>query len=311
MTLISRLVFFTKKKTSKKSSERITTNEISIVIPVKGNQKGIDDYLDNFFASHKPDNFPKEIIIVENNSTVPTKISDRHLARGMTIKLLSCKKHGPASARNYGVSHATGQWILFNDSDCLPTDTLLNGYVQADNGSLAYAGNIKALGQDRLSKYYESQEILIPLKTRNDKNEFVPQYLITANTLVWKKTFLEIDGFNENIKIAGGEDVDLGLRLSQLGNLSYAFGSIALHNFEGGVISFYKRFNRYGQGNRIIEHLWQTDMKPKIFRPNKRTIFNGLTAKLQYLFLLIGYIRADRQIKKYSSDSCKVFCESL
>ncbi|MDO8661357.1 MAG: glycosyltransferase, partial [Candidatus Woesearchaeota archaeon] len=207
MTLISRLVFLTEKKTPKKSSERITTNEISIVIPVKDNQQGVDNYLDSFFISHTQDNYPREIIIVDNDSTVPTKISDRHLLHGLTVKLLSCKKTGPASARNYGAFRATGQWILFNDSDCLPTATLLTGYLHADNFSLAYAGNIKALGQDNLSKYYESQEILIPLKTRNDKNEFVPQYLITANTLVWKKTFLHIDGFNENIKIAGGEDV--------------------------------------------------------------------------------------------------------
>ncbi|MBX9850511.1 MAG: glycosyltransferase [Cytophagaceae bacterium] len=298
MTLISRLVFFTEKKTQKKSSGRIKTNEISIVIPVKDNQKGIDNYLDNFFTTHTADNFPKEIIIVDNNSAVPTKISNRHLLHGLTVNLLSCKKPGPASARNYGAHHATGQWLLFNDSDCLPTATLLTGYLHADNFSLAYAGNIKALGQDRLSKYYESQEILIPLKTYNDKKELVPQYLITANTLVWTDSFLEVGGFNENIKIAGGEDVDFGLRLSQLGNLSYAFDSIALHNFDGGLKSFYNRFNRYGQGNRIVEHLWQTNMKPKPFRPNRWTIFNGLTARLQYLFLLIGYLRADRQIKK-------------
>lgn len=298
MTLISRLVFFQEKKTQNKSSGRIKTNEISIIIPVKDNQKGIDNYLDNFFATHAYDNFPKEIIIVDNNSAIPTVVSDKHQSHGLTVKLLSCKKLGPASARNFGANQATGQWLLFNDSDCIPTGTLLTGYLRADNSSLAYAGNIKALGQDRLSKYYESQEILIPLKTYNDKKEFVPQYLITANTLVWTATFFEVGGFNENINIAGGEDVDFGLRLSQLGNLSYAFDSIALHNFDGGLKSFYNRFVRYGQGNRIVEHLWQTNMRPRPFRPNRRTIFNGITARLQYLFLLMGYLSADRQIRK-------------
>lgn len=291
MTLVSRLVFFTQKKTFKKSSERITTNEISIVIPVKDNQKGIDNYLDTFFATHTPDNFPKEIIIVDNNSAVPANINQKHLAQGLTISILNCNKTGPASARNYGVLHSSGKWILFNDSDCLATRELLTGYLKAENGSLAYAGNVKSLGKGMLSKYYESQEILIPLKIRNDKGEFVPQYLITANTLVWKKMFLEIGGFREDIKIAGGEDVDLGLRLSQFGDLSYAFDSIVLHNFDGGIINFYKRFNRYGQGNRIVQELWKTNMRPRPFRPNQRTIFNEVLAKLQYLILLIGYIR--------------------
>ena len=60
MTLISRLVFFENdKKTKKKSSERITKNEISIVIPVKGNQRGIDNYLVKFFQTHSKSDFPR------------------------------------------------------------------------------------------------------------------------------------------------------------------------------------------------------------------------------------------------------------
>jgi len=52
MTLISRLVFFkNKKKTPTKSSDRIKINDISIIVPVKDNQKGVDNYLDNFFAT--------------------------------------------------------------------------------------------------------------------------------------------------------------------------------------------------------------------------------------------------------------------
>jgi len=301
MTLISRLVFFDKKNTPKKSSGPIKTSEISIIIPVKDNQKGIDNYLDSIFTTHKPHNFPKEIIIVDNNSVIPSKIAEKYYSSELPIKLLSCKRPGPASARNFGAKNATGQWLLFNDSDCIATETLLTGYLSSDNGSLAYAGNIKALGTDHLSQYYESQEILIPLKTYNDIHEFVPQYLITANALVWKDTFFAIGGFNESITIAGGEDVDFGLRLSQLGNLSYAFDSIAFHDFDGGLIEFYKRFVRYGKGNRIIENIWGTNMKPQPFKPNKRKVINGFIAHLQYLFLLIGYKSADRKIKKSSA----------
>jgi len=297
MTLISRLVFFKdKKKTQQKSSDRIRIHDISIIVPVKDNQQGVDNYLDNFFLTHQPDTFPKEIIIVDNNSKPTVQIHSRHLKSGL-VKLLSCKTPGPAAARNFGALKSSGQWILFNDSDCIPTISFLTGYVNADNGSIAYAGNIHSVGKDRLSKYYESQEILIPLKTYNDTGDFVPQYLITANTLVWRQAFDEVNGFNEKIKIAGGEDVDFGLRLSQVGHLSYAFDSILLHDFSDGFIGFYKRFKRYGQGNRIIEALWHTNMRPKPFRPNKRTIINEVFAKLQYMFLLHGYLRADRQIR--------------
>ena len=302
MTLVSRFVFFQRKNTPRgKTSNRITTMEISIVIPVRNNQKGIDSYLDEFFKTHQVEDFPKEIIIVDNNSSPTIILKERHLSHALPVKLLLCKKEGPAAARNLGVLNARGEWILFNDSDCLPTDSLLTGYQKADNGSIAYAGNIKSLRQDRLSRYYQSQEILLPLKTKNDAGENVPQYLITANSLVWKKYFIEIGGFNEEIKIAGGEDIDLGLRLSQEGQLSYAFDSFALHDFNDGSIGFLRRFWRYGKGNRLIEEIWQTNMRPQLFLPNEKTVSNVLMALLQYLFLLGGYVAADREIKRDSA----------
>ena len=249
MTLISRLVFSTKEKTIKKSSERIKTNEISIVIPVKDNQIGVENYLKRFFETHVEKDYPKEIIVVDNNSNPEIVISQKYLNNRLPIKLIKCSKIGPASARNKGVKISNGKWILFNDSDCIPTSSLLKGYLNADNQSVAYAGNIKSLYKDKLSLYYESQEILIPLKTYDNNGNFVPQYLITANSLVWKEAFNEVNGFNENIGIAGGEDVDFGLRLSEIGSLSYAFDSIAIHDFSDGIIGFYKRFKRYGVGN--------------------------------------------------------------
>ncbi|WP_321828141.1 glycosyltransferase [Maribacter dokdonensis] len=301
MTLISQLVFFKEeeKKTEKKSSERITKNEISIVIPVKDNQKGIDNYLTKFFKTHSKTDFPKEIIIVDNNSNPAIELKSEYLNLGLPITLILCKKIGPASARNKGAEIAKGKWLLFNDSDCIPTKSTLNGYLTADNNSVAYAGNIKSLDNDKLSKYYESQEILIPLKTYDENGDFVPQYLITANSLIWKKAFDEIGGFNEQIAIAGGEDVDLGLRLSEIGNLSYAFESIADHDFSDGIIGFYKRFKRYGEGNRIVQELWKIDLKPVPFRPNKKSLANEIFAKFQYIGLRIGYRNADKKVRKY------------
>ena len=297
MTLISRLVFFKDKKTSRKSSERIETNQISIVIPVKDNQQGIERYLERFFETHKPENYPKEIIVIDNNSRPALYLDDKYLKYGVPIQLIECLTKGPAAARNKGAFSSNGKWLLFNDSDCIPTETLLTGYQSADNFSVAYAGNIKSHKKDRLSRYYESQEILIPLKTYDQDGKFVPQYLITANALVWKDAFLEINGFNEKINIAGGEDVDLGLRLSRIGKLSYAFDSIAVHDFSDGILGFYSRFIRYGQGNRFVEQIWKTDLKPRLFRPNERTLINEFYAKFQYFFLRIGYRQASKKIK--------------
>ncbi|MDM3849808.1 MAG: hypothetical protein PT119_07460 [Aphanizomenon gracile PMC627.10] len=83
--------------------------------------------------------------------------------------------------------------------------------------------------------------------------------------MVWKPAIEKIGYFNENINIAAGEDIDLGWRLLEIGNLDYAFNSVIYHNFDDGVIGFCRRFIRYGKGNKIISKMYEVDLKPKVF----------------------------------------------
>lgn len=286
MTMISRLGFKPTKKNNLISDFLGKTDDITIVIPVKDNQNGIDLFLTEFFKTHTIGYYPKEIIIVDNNSNPAIKITKDF---PVIVRLLTCSKIGPASARNLGVQQSKTDWILFTDSDCVPTSSLLTGYMKVQNGSLGYAGNIKALGQDIISKYYEQQEILVPPKVYERPNEPRPDYLITANCLVWRPAFDKVGGFNETIKIAGGEDIDLGFKLLNIGRLTYAFDSIARHNFGDGLLDFRERFVRYGFGNKIISKLYDLDLKPKTFKPNKRSSINYILAFLQYVWLSKGY----------------------
>lgn len=290
MTLISRLVFFTDtKKTAKQSSGKVRLQEISIVIPVKDNQQGIDNYIEAFCKTQRSEHYPKEIIVVDNNSVEPIDVRHWLEKCPVPISVLHCKQPGAGPARNVGVRNAKGEWVLFNDSDCLPTETLLTGYLNACNRSVGYAGNVHSLGEGAMSKYYQSQEILVPLKVHDNLRGFVPQYLITANCLVWRDAFDAISGFNESISGAGGEDIDLGLRLSQVGHLSYAFDSVAKHNFDDGMVGFYKRFRRYGRGNRTVSRIWNVNLSPRPFRPNVTSPVNWILAVIQFAALFIGY----------------------
>lgn len=244
-------------------------------------------FLTEFFATHSADNFPREIIIVDNNSSL--KIELKRTDYSIPVRLLTCSKTGPVSARNFGVQHSQTDCLLFTDSDCVPTSCLLTGYLKLQNGSVGYAGNIKAHGQDFISKYYEQQEILVPPKVYERPNKPRPDYLITANCLVWRPAFDNVGGFNETIKIAGGEDIDLGFKVLNVGLLFYAFDSIAKHNFGIALRDFKERFERYGYGNKIISKLYDIELKPKTFKPNKPTPMNFILAFLQNIWLTKGY----------------------
>jgi glycosyltransferase involved in cell wall biosynthesis len=287
MTMISRLGFRPTKQNIVKSNFLQSIAEITIVIPVKNNQIGIDLFLTEFFKTHTSEILPKEIIVVDNNSNPEVKIT--HCDFPISVRVLKCNKIGPASARNLGVEHSKTDWILFTDSDCVPTSSILTGYLNVQNGSVGYAGNIKANGQDIISKYYDQQEILLPPKVFEQANKPRPDYLITANCLVWRQAFDKVGGFNEQFKIAGGEDIDLGFKLLNIGQLTYAFDSIAKHNFGDGLRDFRERFIRYGYGNKLVSEIYNLDLQPKIFKPNKQTVINYVLALLQFIWLTKGY----------------------
>src|SRR6266566_8133585 len=205
----------------------LALTDLTVVVPVKNNQTGVTRPLEACLRVFAPNHFPVEILLVDNLSHPPVEVPT-HLASSLPVHILICAKPGAAAARNLGARQAQTQWILFLDSDCLLTPGLIDGYRQAMNGAVAYAGMVKAERSDLLSRYYDAQSILIPPPLR-DSGEARPAYLITANALVWRPALAEIGGFDEHFPDAGGEDVDLGLRLWRIGPLAYASQAQVFH----------------------------------------------------------------------------------
>lgn len=288
MTAITGLVMKNRAELKKQQITNISpikTEEISIVIPVKNNQHGIDNLLESIFVSHEKKDYPREIIIVDNNEKLCTKIRSQFLERGIEIKLFHCKTEGPGNARNVGWKRSKGKWIFFTDSDCVMTKSSIRGFLEAQNGSIGYAGNVKSVEKGPVSSYYDTQQILIPLQ-----NEFEePEYLITANSLVYREALLKVNGFNPKIRIAAGEDVDLGIRLRNHGKLTFCKNAIVMHNFDESIEDFKKRFIRYGKGNRIISELYDIDLSPKPFVPAVVNSTNNYLSGMQFHYLRKGY----------------------
>ena len=288
MTAITGLVLKNRSKFKKREIKKIPpiqSNDISIVIPVKDNQKGIDKLLESVFVSQISEFYPKEIIIVDNNEVMCTKINTKFLGKGIEIKLFHCKTKGPGNARNVGWKRAKGKWILFTDSDCIMTNSSIQEYIKSDNGSIGYAGNVKSIEKGPVSDYYDSQQILIPLQ-----NEFEePEYLITANCLVYHEALEKINGFNPKIRIAAGEDVDLGIRLRNYGKLTYCKKAIIMHNFDECIDDFKKRFVRYGKGNKIVSNIYNVDLSPEPFAPAVTNSTNNYLSGIQFHYLKKGY----------------------
>lgn len=284
MTLLASIRFSPKRRDSLVAPMTLDNDDVTVVVPVKDNQPGVERFLaamENLPASA----LPLEVIFVDNNSDVPLRLPQCRNPRTPPVRVIPCRTPGPAAARNAGARHAAGAWLLFTDSDCVPTETFVSGYASAMNGSIGYAGRVSPCGDDALSRYYDSQDILIPPHTHESR----PQHLITANALVWREAFERVGGFDERFPLAAGEDIDLGFRLSEVGRLCYAFESAVRHDFSDGLVGFARRFYRYGRGNCQLARRLATDLSPRPFRPAKRTCFNYVAAWIQFGAMFLGY----------------------
>lgn len=88
---------------------------ISIIVPVYN----VRDYLDTCLDSLQKQNYPKlEIILIDDGSTDGSGVvCDDYAKRDPRAKVIHQQNRGLSAARNVGLTHATGSYITFVDSD--------------------------------------------------------------------------------------------------------------------------------------------------------------------------------------------------
>lgn len=90
---------------------------ISIIIPAYNAEKTIGRCLDSILAQEKMENI-KEVLVIDDGSKDSTaEIVKSFEIRFPVIKLIQKENGGVSSARNVGIKAATGEYILFCDSD--------------------------------------------------------------------------------------------------------------------------------------------------------------------------------------------------
>ncbi len=89
--------------------------KVSIIVPVYNREKTIKKCLDSL-VNQTYTNI--EILVINNNSTDETVNIVRKLAKeNAKIQLFNCKEQGVSYSRNCGIKKATGDYLMFVDSD--------------------------------------------------------------------------------------------------------------------------------------------------------------------------------------------------
>ena len=138
-----------KERNTKKVKYFSTDKKVSILIPAHNEEYGIKKSIETALASTYPN---KEVIVIDDGSTDDTYIIANSFAEKGLIKLIhhDVASGSKATALNYGVNYATGDYVL-----CMDGDTQLDKYALEntarffnDDDISAFSGNVSILSGD-------------------------------------------------------------------------------------------------------------------------------------------------------------------
>lgn len=156
-----------------------------------------------------------EIVVIDDGSTDSTV---DWLCSNVTelphVRLLTQDHQGPAAARNLGVESAKGDTIIFIDSDLVVTE----GFLQAHADALIEGA--EQLGSDRLFTYgsvINTCNFEAPTSEPFKVTDFSAAYFATGNVAIARHWLEQAGLFDTRFQLYGWEDLELGVRLKQLG----------------------------------------------------------------------------------------------
>lgn len=99
---------------------------ITVIVPMYNVESYIRDCVESLCSQQ----VEMEIILIDDGSTDDTyKVASSLAAQYSEIKLIHQENHGQGTARNVGLKHATGEYILFCDSDDMIADNSLKPLI--------------------------------------------------------------------------------------------------------------------------------------------------------------------------------------
>ncbi|MFT5824257.1 MAG: glycosyltransferase involved in cell wall biosynthesis [Crocinitomix sp.] len=181
---------------------------ISIIIPCFNSGQFLKDAIESIKNSG---NITVETIIVNDGSTDDFTIDFLGELEGKGIKVIHQDNQGPAAARNKGVNHSKGEYLLFLDSD----NKVRPEYVKT---AKAILDSFVDVGVVYAKPHFIGS--VNDSSIRFNTHSFSFDALLAGNyidmcSLVRRQAFLEVNGFDEERDLIGWEDADLWIRIAQ------------------------------------------------------------------------------------------------
>lgn len=232
----------------------------SVIVPVYNRISEVEDLLSSLAAQSFRD---FEVIIVEDGSTEPCENAVRRYADKVDVKYFYKENEGRSIARNYGIEHSEGSYLIFFDSDCVipPNyfDTLdrclsstpLDCFGGPDAAHDSFSNTQKAIS-------FAMTSFITTGGIRGGKiqmEKFVPR---SFNMGYAREVYNKVGGFREMFS----EDIDMSTRIRQDGfSIGLLRDAIVYHKRRIDFRKFWRQVHVFGMSRITLKLLYPGSMK--------------------------------------------------
>lgn len=269
---------------------------VSIIIPSFNSAQWVCNAIDSSLQQTYSN---CEVIVIDDGSTDNTRelIFQRY---GETVKYIYQNNQGVASARNNGLSNASGEYIQFLDADDLiaPSKIAKQVALLEDNPEFDVAySDFKYFCDDNSCNFSDSPELFKSKYSSGDILNLLlsGNFIVIHAALVKKKAVIKAGSFDCRMVC---EDYDLWLRIANNGGKFI---------YSGGELAFYRVLSGSRSSNKAVQLIATIDVIKNISNYHKlvgqsKVLANRYLSEL-YSELSDNYID---QLKHYQALSAAI-----
>lgn len=232
----------------------------SIIIPVYNRPQEVKELLDSLSGQRNKD---FEVLIIEDGSSVKCDEVVEVYAGELDIKYFFKPNSGRSKTRNYGMERATGEYLVFFDSDCIiPPEYFekvaahlqekrVDCYGGPDAAHVSFSNLQKAINYS-MTSFFTTGGIR---GGKKGLEKFVPR---TFNMGFSSEVYKKVGGFKDMF----GEDIDLSTRIADAGFSTALFqDAYVYHKRRVSLKSFYKQVYVFGMARIDLYQLHPQSLK--------------------------------------------------
>ena len=277
---------------------------LSIIVPIYN----VEQYLDRCIQSILNQTYQNlEIILVDDGATdCSGAIADSYAAKDKRIKVFHKENGGLSDARNYGLEHVTGDYILFIDSDDFIVNIMCERLItvaSSNNADIVSCNYYIYRGDDDISIH--------TMSVQDDKRTFTGMdmlryYLLKTEpfdlNVVWNKIF-KLDLFNGVVPVrfpkGRVQEDNFTIFMLFLNANSIVTVNEPLYYYVQRAGSIMANFTRRFMIDTIESHMYMSDY----LMNHCSSVKNELQ-----LYLLNSYVELSRRV---CANKCKKECNDL